>query len=159
MQTKQRKYDLNDELLALFGVRISQVNSMRSLSFDIARFKRDLANITRSFKSVATNEGKVTDRELEDAYDHAENRRQEAVEEMYHLVQAAKRLNVDPKELRALIDDTTTKEMEHAVYTGELKPFEPSKQLQTRMKAASPNAKEYDRRRRIIERKRREAEK
>ena len=90
-----RRYEVNDELAALAGFRVSTLDPKISLyykSFEFNENKRNAAKtLTDTFRSV----NDVSDAELTDSYRNASRARRRAFEDMIKMVGAARRSGMD----------------------------------------------------------------
>jgi hypothetical protein len=99
-----KKYTLKDEGLAWIGFRTTTLNilqSLRYLGYDFLDRKRDAS---RLLSYPAGSAGKVSDKELESAYEKMQRSRTNLYADMIRAINAARKLGVEDEEILGVLE-------------------------------------------------------
>lgn len=114
-----RVYDLEDELIALSGFRVTKVDVAQSMSYRIYDMMKELQNIKRIYNEVETQKGDVTKEQKQKAFDKANGLYQEWQDRLRNLVLDGKILGVDERDITLLLKDTgLSKKIQESIKSG-----------------------------------------
>jgi hypothetical protein len=98
-----KEYKLKDELLASMGIKFSTFDPKLSLYFRTSDFKEVLGNANSILYKVASNVNPVSDEDLEEAFNSANDARIRGYKDMLKMVNSARLSGVSDSELRRVL--------------------------------------------------------
>lgn len=98
-----KEYKLKDELLASMGIKFSTFDPKLSLYFRTSDFKEVLGNANSILYKVASNVNPVSDEDLEEAFNSANDARIRGYNDMLKMVNSARLSGVSDSELRRVL--------------------------------------------------------
>ena len=153
-----RPYSLKDEAAALVGFRITTFDPKASIYYKAFEFQDKKRDATSILSSVAKNPNEVSDSALRDAYFTAEKTRTEAYEDMIQLVNAGMSAGLTRWEIAvSLRNSGVSKQDTQYLLNGRVPPWRPSNSMmrgaikKARVLFDGDVAKEFDRRRLLIQ--------
>ena len=147
-----RSYDPTIESLAVVtGVRRQTLNIPQALTFRGRDYSSSLGRVTGGLSSVAGRRGTVTEDELREAYETAENSRRELFDDMHRTARAALALGVSEEEVLGALSSSMSREKALSVLRGSYIPYRPSGNfLASRSKGAPADVAQMYRERRAF---------
>jgi hypothetical protein len=94
---------VTEELAGLVGFRASRLNPKVALYYKSYEFQDKLKDASAILNDVARNPNKVSQSELQSAYEQARETRSEAFTDMHELVNAAKKAGLTTSQIRTLL--------------------------------------------------------
>ena len=124
-----RKYDMDEEWLALAGFRVSTLDPAYSLRFKGYQARDTVQDASRILSRVARDPNPVTEKELESAFDRSMRVRRDAFQDLLESIQAARRSGVEDKTIITQLKVATIAQRDiRMLLQGKLPPFIPAPQ-------------------------------
>lgn len=121
-----RKYTLADEGAAWLGWRASTFDPKVALYYRTFEFKDARSQAIRPLRRKMTSPNKVSDKALENAFNHSMDLRERAYTDMHQLVVAARKGGMDDKQIRTvLIGSAMTAKDREFIIKGNIPPWYP----------------------------------
>jgi adenine/guanine phosphoribosyltransferase-like PRPP-binding protein len=159
-----RPYSLKDEAAALVGFRVTTFDPKASIYYKSFEFKDKKRDATSILSAVAKNPNKVSDSAIRDAYYTAEKTRTEAYQDMMQLVKAGMSSGLTRRDITISLKNSGISGADiMSILRGRVPPWRPSDAM---MKSAIKKAevlfdgevaKEFEQRRRLIQKTFRES--
>jgi hypothetical protein len=133
-----RSYEFGDELLGVAGMRVVDVDPVRSMKFKIADFRTGINNSRREFTGPLLRGGPVTPEQVVDQFQKANDSLFKVQKRMFQDYYAARTLGVSDRALENTFQDRVSNKQVRAIQTGRFTPFIPSENIE---QAFSDNAR------------------
>lgn len=98
-----KKYEVNDELLALFGFRMTTFEPHQSVFYHGIDFNARLSNASQLLTAKVKARGRVNEADIRNAYEKVLQRRAEAFKDMSKTIEAARAINMPEMELQKML--------------------------------------------------------
>jgi len=135
-----RSYDLFAESIApVTGQRIVSIDPDQSMQFKVGEFTGARANASSYFRDIATRNGTVTDKELQEAWESSQKAYDDAYKTFSFQVQSAVRLGVTPSRIAELCKERIDRGLVNSALAGKESPYTASRDF---MKSLSKERRE-----------------
>ena len=124
-----RSYEFGDELLGVAGMRVVEVDPVRSMKFKIADFRTGINNSRREFTGPLLKGGPITPEQVIDQYSKANESLFKVQQKMFKDYYAARTLGVTDRALQNTFQDRVSNKQVQAIRTGRFMPFIPSENI------------------------------
>ena len=133
-----RSYEFLDEALGVAGMRVVDVDPVRSMKFKIADFRTGINNSRREFTGPLLRGGPVTPEQVVDQFQKANDSLFKVQKRMFQDYYAARTLGISDRALENTFQDRVSNKQVRAIQTGRFTPFIPSENIE---QAFSDNAR------------------
>ena len=133
-----RSYEFLDEALGVAGMRVVDVDPVRSMKFKIADFRTGINNSRREFTGPLLRGGPITPEQVVDQFQKANDSLFRVQKRMFQDYYAARTLGVSDRALENTFQDRVSNKQVRAIQTGRFTPFIPSENIE---QAFSDNAR------------------
>ena len=124
-----RSYEFLDEALGVAGMRVVEVDPVRSMKFKIADFRTGINNSRREFTGPLLKGGPITPEQVIDQYSKANESLFKVQQKMFKDYYAARTLGVTDRALQNTFQDRVSNKQVQAIRTGRFMPFIPSENI------------------------------
>jgi hypothetical protein len=125
-----KSYEFGDELLGVAGMRVVDVDPVRSMKFKIADFRTGINNSRREFTGPLLRGGPITPEQVVDQYQKANDSLFKVQKRMFKDYYAARTLGVSDRALENTFQDRVSNKQVRAIQTGRFTPFIPSENIE-----------------------------
>jgi hypothetical protein len=125
-----RSYEFLDEALGVAGMRVVDVDPVRSMKFKIADFRTGINNSRREFTGPLLRGGPITPEQVVDQYEKANDSLFRVQKRMFQDYYAARTLGVSDRALENTFQDRVSNKQVRAIQTGRFTPFIPSENIE-----------------------------
>jgi hypothetical protein len=125
-----KSYEFGDELLGVAGMRVVDVDPVRSMKFKIADFRTGINNSRREFTGPLLRGGPITPEQVVDQYQKANDSLFKVQKRMFKDYYAARTLGVSDRALENTFQDRVSDKQVRAIQTGRFTPFIPSENIE-----------------------------
>jgi hypothetical protein len=125
-----KSYEFSDELLGVAGMRVVDVDPVRSMKFKIADFRTGINNSRREFTGPLLRGGPITPEQVVDQYEKANDSLFRVQKRMFQDYYAARTLGVSDRALENTFQDRVSNKQVRAIQTGRFTPFIPSENIE-----------------------------
>ena len=125
-----RSYEFLDEALGVAGMRVVDVDPVRSMKFKIADFRTGINNSRREFTGPLLRGGPVTPEQVVDQFQKANDSLFKVQKRMFQDYYAARTLGVSDRALENTFQDRVSNKQVRAIQTGRFTPFIPSENIE-----------------------------
>ena len=125
-----RSYEFLDEALGVAGMRVVDVDPVRSMKFKIADFRTGINNSRREFTGPLLRGGPVTPEQVVDQFQKANDSLFKVQKRMFQDYYAARTLGISDRALENTFQDRVSNKQVRAIQTGRFTPFIPSENIE-----------------------------
>ena len=125
-----RSYEFLDEALGVAGMRVVDVDPVRSMKFKIADFRTGINNSRREFTGPLLRGGPITPEQVVDQFQKANDSLFRVQKKMFQDYYAARTLGVSDRALENTFQDRVSNKQVRAIQTGRFTPFIPSENIE-----------------------------